>query len=352
MAKMVLGLVVCFHGTLRLITKCISKTSSKSESSASQNESQIETDQNNNFPSRSVQFSASAGRNSSSLNRSTNLELNPLYIGHAILAEFETSLSTVEIDQFVSILEQEESSADATRQDNLREILRIKYGIWKGLIRRYFGHISISHGESSLAPVTIQKLDLGPVPSVPEKSFRKRELSSPILTGERAKKQLADQEKRKQERGKRRNDEFDEDFDEDFDEGYHQYMAISKAKGKKIVKAGKGGLLLEGTRRSSRLIAKSKIEEKEVEVRKIVVEKTAKDSTSKFYGILREDSTEVLCFYCKELGCLELSWREKMNNEFFPQLLGILVTCPKIDNEPKAIPDITFFPPFALFLSP
>jgi hypothetical protein len=53
-----------------------------------------------------------------------------------------------------------------------------------------------------------------------------------------------------------------------------------------------------------------------------------------------------------QTGCLELSWREKMNNELFPQLLGFLVTCPKIDNEPKAIPDITFFPPFALFLSP
>jgi hypothetical protein len=53
-----------------------------------------------------------------------------------------------------------------------------------------------------------------------------------------------------------------------------------------------------------------------------------------------------------QTGCLELSWREKMNNELFPQLLGFLVTCPKIDNEPKAILDITFFPPFALFLSP
>jgi hypothetical protein len=47
-----------------------------------------------------------------------------------------------------------------------------------------------------------------------------------------------------------------------------------------------------------------------------------------------------------------LSWREKMNNELFPQLLGFLVTCPKIDNEPKAIPDITFFRPFTLFLAP
>jgi hypothetical protein len=35
----------------------------------------------------------------------------------------------------------------------------------------------------------------------------------------------------------------------------------------------------------------------------------------------------------------------------FRQLLGFLVTCPKIYNEPKAIPDITFFPPFALFLA-
>jgi hypothetical protein len=47
-----------------------------------------------------------------------------------------------------------------------------------------------------------------------------------------------------------------------------------------------------------------------------------------------------------QTGCLEFSWREKMNNELFPQFLGFLVTCPKIDNEPKAIPDITFFPFF------
>jgi hypothetical protein len=53
-----------------------------------------------------------------------------------------------------------------------------------------------------------------------------------------------------------------------------------------------------------------------------------------------------------QTGCLELSWREKMNNELFPQPLGFLVTFPKIDNEPKAIPEITFFPPFALFLAP
>jgi hypothetical protein len=53
-----------------------------------------------------------------------------------------------------------------------------------------------------------------------------------------------------------------------------------------------------------------------------------------------------------QTGCLELSWREKMNNQLFPQLLGFLVTCLKIDNELKAIPDITFFPPFALFLAP
>jgi hypothetical protein len=35
-----------------------------------------------------------------------------------------------------------------------------------------------------------------------------------------------------------------------------------------------------------------------------------------------------------QTGCLELSWREKINNELFPQLLGFLVTYPKIDNEP------------------
>jgi hypothetical protein len=53
-----------------------------------------------------------------------------------------------------------------------------------------------------------------------------------------------------------------------------------------------------------------------------------------------------------QTGCLELPWCEKMNNELFLQPLGFLVTCPKIDNEPKAFPHITFFPPFALFLAP
>ncbi len=77
-----------------------------------------------------------------------------------------------------------------------------------------------------------------------------------------------------------------------------------------------------------------------------------------------------------QTGSMEFSWREKKNNrlklvvEFstsdlrrylwnfpalyarFRQLLGFLFTCPKIDNESKAIPVITFFPPFALFLAP
>jgi hypothetical protein len=42
----------------------------------------------------------------------------------------------------------------------------------------------------------------------------------------------------------------------------------------------------------------------------------------------------------------------RKNEQRIPQLLGFFVTCPKVDNEPKAIPDITFFPPFALFLAP
>jgi hypothetical protein len=61
----------------------------------------------------------------------------------------------------------------------------------------------------------------------------------------------------------------------------------------------------------------------------------------------------------KQTGYLELSWREKNKQRTIPalyarfrQLLGFLVTCPKIDNEPKAVPDINFFPPFALFLAP
>jgi hypothetical protein len=39
-------------------------------------------------------------------------------------------------------------------------------------------------------------------------------------------------------------------------------------------------------------------------------------------------------------------------HERFRQLLGFLVTCAKIDKKPKTIPDIPFFPPFALFLAP
>jgi hypothetical protein len=31
-----------------------------------------------------------------------------------------------------------------------------------------------------------------------------------------------------------------------------------------------------------------------------------------------------------QTGCLELSWREKMNNELFPQLLGFLVKSQKL----------------------
>ncbi len=47
---------------------------------------------------------------------------------------------------------------------------------------------------------TVKKLDLGPVPRLPEKSNRKRLLSSPTLRGEIARRQLEAQEKRKQKR--------------------------------------------------------------------------------------------------------------------------------------------------------
>ena len=145
-------------------------------------------------------------------------------IGHAILAYFENTLSKVYIDRFVSILEQEERSATIKGLDQLSEIHKIKYGLWKGLIQRYFGTILSklmkikykckivfilfkNFAEIRSKPLsqesTAKKLDLGPVPCLPCRSDRKRELSSPILTGERAKRQLAEQESRKQERQKR-----------------------------------------------------------------------------------------------------------------------------------------------------
>lgn len=40
-------------------------------------------------------------------------------IGHAILSEFESSLSAYEIDQYVSILAQEENSENITGLENL-----------------------------------------------------------------------------------------------------------------------------------------------------------------------------------------------------------------------------------------
>ena len=85
------------------------------------------------------------------------------------LAEFKNTLSEVDTDRFVSILEQEERFASS-----------------KPLSQ-----------ES-----TAKKLDLGPVPCLPGRYDRKREWYSPILTGERARRQLAEQESRKQEREK------------------------------------------------------------------------------------------------------------------------------------------------------
>ncbi len=63
-------------------------------------------------------------------------------IGHAILSEFESSLSACEIDQFVSILTQEKNSENITGLENLSENDKMKYSLWKGLIQRYFGNIS------------------------------------------------------------------------------------------------------------------------------------------------------------------------------------------------------------------
>jgi hypothetical protein len=42
-------------------------------------------------------------------------------IGHAILSEFESSLSAFEIEKFVSILAQEENSENITGLENLSE---------------------------------------------------------------------------------------------------------------------------------------------------------------------------------------------------------------------------------------
>jgi hypothetical protein len=83
---------------------------------------------------------------------------------------------------------------------------------------------------------TVKKRDHGSVPLLPEKltdafDFDRRQLSSPIFTGERAKIQLEAKEKRKKElerqiKEKLSDEEVCDDYDEDLDEGYHQYMAM------------------------------------------------------------------------------------------------------------------------------
>ena len=67
-----------------------------------------------------------------------------------------------------------------------------------------FTKIAVSCSKSAFGPASQENLEFRPVPTIPEKSSRKRLVSSPILTGERAKRQLADQEKRKQGREKNR----------------------------------------------------------------------------------------------------------------------------------------------------
>ena len=170
-------------------------------------------------------------------------------IGHVILAEFERTISNEYISRFVSILEHEENTEIPTGLELLNGITKLQYGLWKGLVQKYFGNISskssieknclqeiystftktaVNCSKSSFGPASQENLEFCPVPTISEKPSRKRLVSFPILTGERAKRQLADQEKRKQGREKKqekKNKFFDEDYDEDLDEGYRQYMA-------------------------------------------------------------------------------------------------------------------------------
>ena len=63
-------------------------------------------------------------------------------IGHVILAEFERTISNEDISRFVSILEQEENTGIPTGLELLNEITKLQYGLWKGLVQKYFGNIS------------------------------------------------------------------------------------------------------------------------------------------------------------------------------------------------------------------
>ena len=68
--------------------------------------------------------------------------LKKIKLGHAVLAEFESKLSKVEIDSFASILESEENNGTSTALGNLSEFQKLQYSLWRSLVKSYFGNIS------------------------------------------------------------------------------------------------------------------------------------------------------------------------------------------------------------------
>ncbi len=106
--------------------------------------------------------------------------------------------------------------------------MNIKYKLING-IDLFIGDFLVS-SSAPLLKSTNEKLVLGPVPCIPEKSKKKRPLSSPVLTGYKAKRILEEQDRKKQERDKKTqksvklSDQEFSDCDEDYDDGYQQYM--------------------------------------------------------------------------------------------------------------------------------
>ncbi|KAK4012208.1 hypothetical protein OUZ56_021309 [Daphnia magna] len=252
--------------------------------------------------------------------------LNPVYSGHAIIAEFEKNISPVTIDRFIQILGAEEQGEQVSKMlDQLSDMDRVKYDLWKDLIQRYFGNIRAAPAVSTSRASS--NLDFGPLPTIPKPS-RMRDPPLAILTADKAKKHLAEVEKRKQDQTgksagkgkalkKKIAPHLDEEFDDDVDEGYLQYMEMNgnfqslPTPGPSEANIPHAGLSTDdafsGSTFSSAIQAKNKREKARKTAEKVIVEGSRRSSRiqarQKVGNVSVKEYQEtlltVLCMLCK-----------------------------------------------------
>ncbi|KAK4005808.1 hypothetical protein OUZ56_010932 [Daphnia magna] len=234
--------------------------------------------------------------------------------GHVILAEFEKMISPVIIDSFTKTLKNEELGE-----------------------------------ESHQFPATpASRLDFSPISTIP-KSSRNQDPPSPILTGEKARKQLSGIEQRKRQQGetriqngkaflKKNLPQGNEDFNEDIYDGYLQYMEMNGhflheslptpgpsgahyhtgATGANTGKEKKARrrndkFIIEGSRRSSRLQARLKV----VDCSESVVPSAIVDNK------IQRELPIVLCTLCKSTEVVNFDFRNTPYSTFLPSEVRI-----------------------------